>query len=135
MRTPFIRGRSICRRLTLAAPEVVRVGNLKLSDLYVCGEQRWSGIYERSQLVRWPFGPATARPEPPQRPRRPRAVGAEPCPVLAQHAGRVRSRRALLVDVGKALLLTLLAALAVAPLAVVWGISHAQVDDYLGHIA
>ncbi len=32
----------------------------------------------------------------------------------------------------KALLLTLLAALAAAPLAVVWGISHAQVDDYLG---
>jgi hypothetical protein len=52
--------------------------------------------------------------------------------VLARHAARVRSRRALLVDVGKALLLTLLAALAAAPFAVVWGISHAQVDDYLG---
>jgi predicted phosphodiesterase len=32
----------------------------------------------------------------------------------------------------KALLLTLLAALAAAPLAAVWGISHARVDDYLG---
>ena len=49
--------------------------------------------------------------------------------VLARHADRVRSRRALLTDLGKALLLTLLAALAAAPLAAVWGISHAQVDD------
>jgi hypothetical protein len=46
--------------------------------------------------------------------------------------GPVRPRRALLGDLGRALLLTLLAALAVAPLAAVWGISHAQVDDYLG---
>ena len=52
--------------------------------------------------------------------------------VLARHAARVRSRRALLTGVVKALLLTLLAALAAAPLAVVWGISHAQVEDYLG---
>jgi predicted phosphodiesterase len=52
--------------------------------------------------------------------------------VLVRHAARVRSRRALLTDLGKALLLTLLAALAAAPLAAVWGISHAQVDDYLG---
>src|SRR5215216_6531053 len=52
--------------------------------------------------------------------------------VLARHAARVRSRRALVTDLGKALALTLLAALAAAPLAVVWGISHAQVDDYLG---
>jgi predicted phosphodiesterase len=52
--------------------------------------------------------------------------------VLARHAARVRSRRALLTDLGKALALTLLAALAAAPLAAVWGISHAQVDDYLG---
>jgi len=44
----------------------------------------------------------------------------------------VRSRRTLLIDLAKALALTLLAALAAAPLAVVWGISHAQVDDYLG---
>jgi hypothetical protein len=52
--------------------------------------------------------------------------------VLARHAARVRSRRTLLIDLAKALALTLLAALAAAPLAVVWGISHAQVDDYLG---
>jgi predicted phosphodiesterase len=41
-------------------------------------------------------------------------------------------RRALLTSVGKALLLTVLAVLAAAPFAVVWGISHAQVEDYLG---
>jgi predicted phosphodiesterase len=52
--------------------------------------------------------------------------------VLAWHAARVRSHRALLIGVVKALVLTLLAALAAAPLAVVWGISHAQVTDYLG---
>ena len=52
--------------------------------------------------------------------------------VLARHAARVRTRRALVTDLGKALALTLLAALAAAPLAAVWGISHAQVDDYLG---
>jgi predicted phosphodiesterase len=46
--------------------------------------------------------------------------------------GPVRPRRALLGDLGRALLLTLLAALAAAPLAAVWGISHARVDDYLG---
>jgi predicted phosphodiesterase len=44
----------------------------------------------------------------------------------------VRSHRALLTRLGRALLLTLLAALSAAPLAAVWGISHAQVDDYLG---
>jgi predicted phosphodiesterase len=50
-------------------------------------------------------------------------------------SGRWPSRapsRALLVSVGKALLFTVLAALAAAPLAAVWGISHARVDDYLG---
>ena len=52
--------------------------------------------------------------------------------VLAQHAERVRSHRALSRSVVRALLVTLLAALAAAPFAVVWGISHAQVDDYLG---
>ena len=52
--------------------------------------------------------------------------------VLARHTARVRSRRALLTDLVGALALTLLAALAAAPLAVVWGIGHAQVDDYLG---
>jgi predicted phosphodiesterase len=52
--------------------------------------------------------------------------------VLARHAARVRSRRALLTGVVKALVLTLLAAVAAAPLAVVWSISHARVEDYLG---
>jgi hypothetical protein len=52
--------------------------------------------------------------------------------VLARHAARVRSSRALLMSVVKALLLTLLAAVAAAPLALVWGISHARVEDYLG---
>jgi predicted phosphodiesterase len=52
--------------------------------------------------------------------------------VLARHAGGVRSGGELLVGVGKALLLTLLVALAAAPLAAVWGISHAHVEDYLG---
>jgi hypothetical protein len=52
--------------------------------------------------------------------------------VLARHAGRVRSRRSQLRDLGRALSLTLLAAVAAAPLAAVWGISHAQVEDYLG---
>jgi predicted phosphodiesterase len=50
-------------------------------------------------------------------------------------SGRWPSRapsRELLVSVGKAFLFTVLAALAAAPLAVVWGISHARVDDYLG---
>src|SRR4029453_2556025 len=42
------------------------------------------------------------------------------------------SDRPPLASVGKALLFTLLAALAAAPLAVVWGISHAHADDYLG---
>ena len=84
--------------------------------------------------VRWPFRPGDKRPRAPRSGRGPAESGRRRTlsSVLAQHAGRVRSRRALLVDVMKALLLTLLAALAVAPLAVVWGISHAQVDDYLG---
>jgi predicted phosphodiesterase len=50
-------------------------------------------------------------------------------------SGRWPSRapsRAQLVSVGRALLFTVLAALAAAPLAAVWGIGHAQVDDYLG---
>jgi predicted phosphodiesterase len=46
--------------------------------------------------------------------------------------GPARPRRALLAGLGRALLLTLLAALAAVPLAAVWGISHARVDDYLG---
>src|SRR5512133_519965 len=52
--------------------------------------------------------------------------------VFTDHAAPARSRRALPARVGKALLLTLLIALAAAPLAAVWGISHAHVEDYLG---
>ena len=88
---------------------------------------------------RWPFRPGANRPKAPRNLVHEGGRGAAGSgrrrtlrSVLARHAARVRSRRALLVDLGKALLLTLLAALAAAPLAVVWGISHAQVDDYLG---
>ncbi len=52
--------------------------------------------------------------------------------VLARHAARVRSGRALAASLARALLLTFAAALAAAPLAVAWGIAHAEVDDYLG---
>ena len=43
-----------------------------------------------------------------------------------------RQRRFQTQRGAKALLVTLAAALAAAPLAVVWGIGHAQVEDYLG---
>jgi hypothetical protein len=89
--------------------------------------------------ARWPSRPGAERPRAPRNfvhegGRGPAESGQHRtlASVLARHAGRVRSRRALLLDVGKALLLTLLAALAAAPLAVVWGISHARVEDYLG---
>ena len=83
---------------------------------------------------RWPFRPGADRQ------RTPRNSGSQAdsgqrrslTSTLARHAARVRSNRALLASAGKAFLLTLLAALAAAPLAVVWGISHARVDDYLG---
>ena len=88
---------------------------------------------------RWPFRPGDNRPRAPRDARSWRGGGPAEggqrrtlSSVLARHAARVRSRRALLWDVGKAMLLTLLAALAAAPLAAVWGISHAQVEDYLG---
>jgi predicted phosphodiesterase len=83
---------------------------------------------------RWPFRPGANRPRAPRNGRGP-AVGGQRrtlTSALARHTARVRSNRTLLASVGKALLLTLLAALAAAPFAVVWGISHAQVDDYLG---
>jgi predicted phosphodiesterase len=83
---------------------------------------------------RWAFRPGANRPGAPRKGRGPAEnrqrrslTGA-----IARQAARVRSKRTLLASVGKALLFTLLAALAAAPLAVVWGISHAQVDDYLG---
>ena len=88
---------------------------------------------------RWAFRPGANRPRgardfgheggrgPAERGRR-RTLAS----VLARRAALVRSRRALLADLTKAFLLALLAALAAAPLAVVWGISRAQVDDYLG---
>ncbi len=88
---------------------------------------------------RWPFRPGGNRHRAPRNARLWRGRGPAESgqrrtltSVLARHAARVRSRRAQLLGVGKAMLLTLLAALAAAPLAAVWGISHAQVEDYLG---
>jgi hypothetical protein len=52
--------------------------------------------------------------------------------LLARQAARVRSGPALLRSSGRGLLLTLGAALAIAPLAAAWGIGHAEVEDYLG---
>jgi predicted phosphodiesterase len=52
--------------------------------------------------------------------------------LVARHAARVRSRRALLRGIGKAFGRTLLAALAALPFAVIWGIGHASIEDYLG---
>jgi predicted phosphodiesterase len=89
--------------------------------------------------ARWPFRPGGNRPRAPRNfvhddGRGPAESGQRRSltSVLARHAAQVRSPRALLVGVVKAMLLTLLAALAAAPLAAVWGISHAQVEDYLG---
>jgi predicted phosphodiesterase len=81
--------------------------------------------------ARRPFRPGANRP---RAPRGPAESGQRRTlrSVLARHAARVRSRRALLSSAGKALLVTVLAAVAAAPLALVWGISHAQVQDYLG---
>src|SRR5215210_7494851 len=44
----------------------------------------------------------------------------------------LRQRRFRTHGAAKALLVTLAVALAAAPLAVIWGIGHAQVEDYLG---
>ena len=52
--------------------------------------------------------------------------------LLARQAARVRSGPAVLRSSGRALLLTLAAVLAIAPLAAAWGIGHAEVEDYLG---
>jgi predicted phosphodiesterase len=52
--------------------------------------------------------------------------------VLARHAARVRSRRALWSGVLRALGTTVLAALLALPFAAVWGIGHAEVEDYVG---
>ncbi len=52
--------------------------------------------------------------------------------VLARHIARVRSWRTLLASLARALLITMLAVIAAAPFAAVWGIAHATVDDYLG---
>src|SRR4029453_5138022 len=83
---------------------------------------------------RWAFRPGTKRPRAPRDGRGPAENGQRRTLTsgIARHAALVRSNRTLLASVGKALLFTLLAALAAAPLAVVWGISHAHVDDYLG---
>jgi predicted phosphodiesterase len=83
---------------------------------------------------RWAFRSGAYRPRAPRNGRGPAEDGPRRTltSAIARHAARVRSNPTLLASVGKALLFTLLAALAAAPLAVVWGISHAQVDDYLG---
>jgi predicted phosphodiesterase len=83
---------------------------------------------------RWPFRPGANRPRAPRDGRGPAESGQRQTltSALARQAARTRSKRTLLASVGKALLLTLLAALAAAPFAAIWGISHAQVDDYLG---
>jgi predicted phosphodiesterase len=83
---------------------------------------------------RWAFRPGANRHRAPRNGRGPAENGQRRTltSAIARHTSRVRSNRTLLASVGKALLFTLLAALAAAPLAVVWGISHAQVDDYLG---
>jgi hypothetical protein len=52
--------------------------------------------------------------------------------VLARQAARVRSRRILLLGLARALGVTLVAALLAAPFAALWGIGHAEVQDYLG---
>ncbi|WP_157720291.1 metallophosphoesterase family protein [Friedmanniella luteola] len=52
--------------------------------------------------------------------------------MLARHAARVRSRRALWSGVLRALGTTLVAALLAAPFAALWGIGHAEVEDYVG---
>ena len=84
--------------------------------------------------ARWPFRPDANRPRAARSGRGPAASGQRRTlrSVLARRAARVRTRRAQLMDVVKAMLLALLAALAAGPLALVWGIGHAQVEDYLG---
>jgi predicted phosphodiesterase len=52
--------------------------------------------------------------------------------VLARQAARVRSRGALWRGLLRALVTTVIAALLAAPFALVWGIAHAEVEDYLG---
>ena len=82
-------------------------------------------------------------PTPPRRPfrtqveRQRRSLGAAGrqrplLTVLARRAARVRTRRDLLGDVARGLLVTVAAALLAAPFAAVWGIGHAEVEDYLG---
>jgi predicted phosphodiesterase len=84
--------------------------------------------------ARWSLRPNANRPRAARNGRGPAASGQHRTltSVLAWHAAQVRSRRALLMSVGKAMLVTLLAAVAAAPLALAWGISHAEVEDYLG---
>jgi hypothetical protein len=84
--------------------------------------------------ARWPFRADANRPRAARNGRGPAGSGQRRTltSVLARHAAQVRSRRTLLISVAKALLLTLLAAAAAAPLALVWGISNARVEDYLG---
>lgn len=52
--------------------------------------------------------------------------------MLARQTAQVRSRRVLASGVTRALLTTVVAAIAAAPFALAWGVGHADVDDYLG---
>ena len=52
--------------------------------------------------------------------------------MLARHAARVRSRRTVLLNVCRALGVTLVAAVLALPLAAAWGVGQAAVSDYLG---
>ena len=51
---------------------------------------------------------------------------------LARRAGRTHSRQTLLRSVGRALLVTVVAAVLTLPVAAAWGIGHARATDYLG---
>lgn len=63
---------------------------------------------------------------PPSSPRR------SPLPALASRSSLRPSQRRLLTGVGRSLAQTLGVAVLALPLAVVWGIGHAETDDYLG---
>lgn len=52
--------------------------------------------------------------------------------VFARRSGSVPSRRALVRRVGRSLGQAVLIALLAAPFAAIWGIGHAEIDDYLG---
>ena len=65
-------------------------------------------------------GPATSSP------------GRSLLEVIARRAHRHGSRRALTSSLWRAVGLTLLATLLAAPFAVLWGVGHPSIHDYLG---